>query len=522
MLLTTQGGASFNATLANEAATLRFMADIATALEPGDLVTLSGDLGAGKTTFARALIRHLAGDETIEVPSPTFTLIQNYDLPRFTLVHADLYRLSGAAELAELGFDDLPEGTVVMMEWPDRAAGFLPPDRLDITFTLAPQHGPDVRNVRYVGYGSFAPRAERIAMVRSFLDESGFGGAQRLRMQGDASTRIFERLNKGGDPAILMNAPRRPDGPPVRDGKPYSAIAHLAEDIVPYVALSGGLRALDLSAPAILHADLDHGLLVMEDLGDDRIVAGDPPAPIAERYATAVDLLAVLHERELPDTLTVAPHLDYRLPRYDMAAFLIEAELLLDWYLGAKGADGKGAMRKEFVALWSKALLPAVAAPLTWVLRDYHSPNLLWLREREDAARIGVLDFQDALLGPAAYDVASLLQDARVDVPENLEMSLLGQYVRARHAGSAERKQDFDTAGFMLLYATLAAQRATKILGIFARLDRRDGKPQYLRHMPRLWNYLQRSLAHPALASLKDWYAANVPAPRDVPAPDGL
>jgi N-acetylmuramate 1-kinase len=513
MLLTTPGGASFNATLPNEQATWRFMTDIAAALEPGDLVTLSGDLGAGKTTFARALIRYLAGDETIDVPSPTFTLIQTYDLPRFTLVHADLYRLSGAAELAELGFDDLPEGAVVLMEWPDRAAGFLPADRLDITFTLAPQLGPDVRNVRYVGYGNFAQRAERIAMVRSFLDESGFGPAQRIRMQGDASTRIFERLNLNGKPAILMNAPRRPDGPPVRDGKPYSAIAHLAEDIVPYVALSSGLRALDLSAPAILHADLDHGLLVMEDLGEDRVVTGDPPAPIAERYTAAVDLLAALHGRELVDMLPVAPHLDYRLRRYDMAAFLIEAELLLDWYLLKAGVEGKAAARKEFIALWSNALQPAIDAPPTWVLRDYHSPNLLWLAEREGAARIGVLDFQDALIGPAAYDVASLLQDARVDVPEALEMSLLGQYVRARQSQNVDGGAAFDTAGFMLLYATLAAQRATKILGIFARLDRRDGKPQYLRHMPRLWNYLQRSLAHPALAPLKAWYANNVPAP---------
>jgi hypothetical protein len=143
------------------------------------------------------------------------------------------------------------------------------------------------------------------------------------------------------------------------------------------------------------------------------------------------------------------------------------------------------------------------------VLRDYHSPNLLWLPEREGVARIGVLDFQDALIGPAAYDVASLLQDARVDVPESLEMALLGQYVRTRMRDNRE----FGTAGFTLLYATLAAQRATKILGIFARLNQRDRKPPYLRHMPRLWNYLQRSLAHPALASLKAWYAANVPAP---------
>jgi tRNA threonylcarbamoyl adenosine modification protein YjeE len=513
MLLTTPGGASFNATLANEEATRRFMTDIASALEPGDLVTLSGDLGAGKTTFARALIRHLAGDETIEVPSPTFTLVQDYSLPRFPLVHADLYRLSGAAELAELGFDDLPDGTVVLMEWPDRAAGLLPPDRLDITFTLAPQLGPEVRNVRYVGYGSFAPRAERIAMVRSFLDEAGFGAAQRQRMQGDASTRIFERLKLDNEAAILMNAPRRPDGPPVRDGKPYSAIAHLAEDIVPYVAIARGLRSQGFAAPEILHADLDHGLLVMEDLGEDRLVSGDPPAPITLRYAVAVDVLAILHGRNLPDALAVAPHLDYRLPRYDLEALLIEAELLIDWYLPRAGADRHPSARKEFVALWRNALQPALDAPPTWVLRDYHSPNLLWLPDRQGIARIGILDFQDALIGPAAYDVASLLQDARVDVSESLEMSLLGQYVRVRQSQCARRGQEFDTASFTLLYATLAAQRATKILGIFARLDLRDGKPQYLRHMPRLWNYLQRSLAHPALAPLKDWYSANVPAP---------
>jgi N-acetylmuramate 1-kinase len=509
MLLTTPGGASFSVTLANEQAMQRFMMDVAAALEAGDLVTLSGDLGAGKTTFARGVIRYLAGDETIEVPSPTFTLIQAYELPRFPLAHADLFRLNGPAELAELGFDDLPEGAVVLMEWPDRAAGFLPPDRLDITFTLTPQLGPEVRNVRYIGYGTFAARAERIAVIRSFIDESGFGEAQRHRMVGDASTRIFERLSLKGSTAVLMNAPRRPDGPPVRNGKPYSAIARLAEDIVPYVALSAGLRETGLSAPEILHTDLDHGLIVMEDLGDDRIVGGEPTAPIEERYTAAVDLLAALHGTELPDTLPVAEHLDYRLPPYDLEAFLIEAELLLDWYLVRAGAPASDRAREAFVRLWSEALTPALQAPATWVLRDYHSPNLLWLPGRDGAARIGVLDFQDSLIGPAAYDVASLLQDARVDVPEAMEVALLSRYVRARRAGAA----DFDAADFTLLYSTLAAQRATKILGIFARLDRRDGKPQYLRHMPRLWNYLRRSLAHPVLAPLKAWYAAHVPAP---------
>ena len=509
MFPTVVGGTSFTLTLPNEEATARFAADIATILEPGDLVTLSGDLGAGKTTFARALIRYLSGDDAIEVPSPTFTLIQTYELSRFALVHADLYRLSSAAELAELGFDDLPTGTVLLLEWPDRAAGLLPPNRLDIAFTLTPQLDADVRNVRVTGYGAVARRVERIDQVRVFLEESGFAGVPRRRMEGDASTRIYERLVLDGETTVFMNAPRRPDGPPVRDGKPYSAIAHLAEDVVPFVALAQGLRDRNLSAPTILHADLEHGLIIMEDLGNERIVAGDPPAPIAERYEAAVDLLVSLHRRKLPDRLPVAPQLEYRLPKYDLDAFLIEAELLLDWYLPRAGQRAGEAVRREFARLWRDALDPAVNAPATWVLRDYHSPNLLWLPDRESVARIGLLDFQDALIGPAAYDVASLLQDARVDVPEELEMALLSRYARARLYD-----QRFDAAAFAQLYATLAAQRATKILGIFARLDRRDGKPQYLRHMPRILRYLERSLSHPELAPLKAWYADNLP-PQD-------
>jgi len=147
------------------------------------------------------------------------------------------------------------------------------------------------------------------------------------------------------------------------------------------------------------------------------------------------------------------------------------------------------------------------------VLRDFHSPNLIWLPEREGIARVGLIDYQDAMLGPSAYDVASLLQDARVDIPETMEVAQLAQYVRKRR----EKEPNFDPSDFIRLYATVAAQRASKILGIFSRLDRRDGKPQYLRHIPRVWDYLQRSLAHPSLAVLKDWYAAHVPPP-EVPA----
>ena len=217
-------------------------------------------------------------------------------------------------------------------------------------------------------------------------------------------------------------------------------------------------------------------------------------------------MLISLHRRRVPDTLE---QFDYQLPQYDMDAFLIEVELLIDWYLVHVGSPITESRRTIFLSLWRDALMPAIEAPATWVLRDYHSPNLLWLPGRRDVSRIGIVDFQDAVMGPAAYDVASLLQDARVNVSEPLEVALLSRYVRARQ--NDDRR--FDSAEFALLYATLAAQRATKILGIFARLNQRDGKSQYLRHIPRIWRYLQRSLEHPDLAPLRAWYAANVPAP---------
>jgi len=507
MFPATPGDFSFAVQLADEQATRRLMVDIACALEPGDLITLSGDLGAGKTTFARALIRHLADDDTIEVPSPTFTLMQSYELPRFGLVHADLYRLSGPGELAELGFDDLPDGAVTLLEWPDRAAGSLPVDRLDVALTLSPQQGETFRNARVTGYGNFAARVERIALIRRFLERAGLGRAERRRIQGDASTRSYERLTLDGVSCILMNSPRRPDGPIVYDGKPYSAIAHLAEDVTPFIAMAQGLRERGFSAPAILAADRDAGLLVIEDLGNKMVVAGDPPAPIEGHYEVAVDLLATMHRQPLPDTLPIEPGLAYKLPRYDMGALLIEVELLLDWYLPKLGVALADSRRDRYLAAWRDALQPVVSAPDTWVLRDFHSPNLLWLPQREGVARIGMLDFQDAVMGSAAYDVASLLHDARVDVPEMMEIALLSRYARAR----METEPDFDVPTFVRLYATLAAQRASKILGIFARLERRDGKPQYLRHLPRVWAYLQRALAHPSLTQLNGWYRVNVP-----------
>ena len=501
--------------LADENATDRLANDLAAALAPGDLVTLSGDLGAGKTTLARAVIRTLADDDRIEVPSPTFTFLQLYELPRFPVVHADLYRVTTLAELAELGWEEASEGTAVMVEWPDRAAALIQADRLDVALALAPDLGATFRRVQLTGYGLWANRLTRMRVARTLIDATGFAQARRTHLVGDASTRRYERLYVEGASAILMDSPPRPDGPPVRGGRSYSALAHLAENVRPFVALARGLRERGFSAPLVQSADLETGLLLLDDFGDEHIVAGDPPMPVEERYETAIDLLVVLHGLELPASLPVAPRLEHKLPPYDMGAFLIEAELLLDWYLPYRGAGPlTPAERETFLALWQQALADTVSAPVTWVLRDFHSPNLMWLDEREGIERIGLLDFQDALMGPGAYDVASLLMDARVDVSQDLELRLLSRYA----AGRAAADPGFELKPFVRQYVTLGAQRATKILGIFARLNKRDGKPDYLRHMPRVWNYLAHAMAHPSLTELARWYDAHVPATVTAPA----
>jgi N-acetylmuramate 1-kinase len=351
MVPTESVDATLDVALPDEGATRRLAGDVAAVLASGDTVTLSGDLGTGKTTFARALIRQLAGDDRLEVPSPTFTLMQIYDLARGSVVHADLYRVNGPEELGEIGFADLAHDALVLIEWPDRAIGLLPADRLDVEFALTPEHGPGHRTARITGHGAFAKRLPRVATIRRFMEEAGFADADRMRLQGDASTRAYERLTLGDRVAILMNAPRRPDGPPVRGGLPYSALAHLAEDVKPFVAIARALRERGFSAPEIHAADIDAGLLILEDLGAEIFVAGDPPAPIEERYTAAVDLLVALHQQVLPASLPVAPRVEHQLPRYDLEAYLIEAELLIDWYLPHRGVAAPTDARAEFGTL---------------------------------------------------------------------------------------------------------------------------------------------------------------------------
>lgn len=476
---------------------------VAFALTPGDVLALEGDLGAGKTTFARALIAALSEGRQIEIPSPTFTLVQTYATDRFEVAHFDLYRLSSPDELLELGLDHALKQGVAIIEWPERGGNLVPESR----FTLKLEDGESefVRNATLAADSTRAARLSRLAAIREFLAVSGWGDARVTYLQGDASARRYARLQKpDGAKAILMDSPRQPDGPPIRDGLPYSQIAHLAEDVRPFMAIAEALRTAGFSAPKIFAHDLGLGLLIIEDFGDKvfgrEVTAGQDLKTLWRR---GTDVLVALRTTRLPRKMTVPDGSAYSVPPMDLRAVLIEAELLLDWYWPARhGEPAPDSARQEFVALWTSVFERLDQMPKTIALRDYHSPNLIALDERQPPLDVGIIDFQDALWGPHAYDLVSLLQDARLDVPEEAERELLAHYIAQVKAFDL----GFSESDFRFAYAALGAQRNTKILGIFARLAKRDGKRQYLAHIPRIWRYLARDLGHPDLHELETWY----------------
>lgn len=322
--------------------------------------------------------------------------------------------------------------------------------------------------------------SDRDSLIRAFIDATDWAGSAVAPLAGDASNRRYLRLTHpdGSGTAVLMDAP-----------------SDRGEDVRPFVVIAEYLTSIGLSAPRILAQDHGAGLLLLEDLGDDLFASVIPANPALETslYSCATDLLADLHTQAAPRGLQAyAPPL-----MADLAA------LAFDWYLAAVTGPDPTA-RRDFHAAMLDALTRHAATADVLIQRDYHAQNLLWLPQRQGLARVGLLDFQDAMLGHRAYDLVSLLQDARRDVPSAIEDAMIARYIATT---------DQDETAFRTAYHVLGAQRNLRILGVFARLCVRDGKAHYVDLLPRVWGLLIRDLAHPALSDLAKITRAHLPAP---------
>jgi aminoglycoside/choline kinase family phosphotransferase len=353
----------------------------------------------------------------------------------------------------------------------------------------------------------------RQSQMKDFLARSGWGAARIAPLPGDASTRRYARLHLNGKTAMLMDQPQGAEAPvapadadeEARRALGYNAVARLAgADCARFAAASAWLRGHGLAAPDIYAADCANGFLIIEDLGDALFAevladGGDEK----ELYEAAVKVLARMHAADAPMQLSA----DKPLFDYDRIALGAETDLLTEWFmplaLGRKARDEEAAEHRR---LW-QAALKGLGGRRVFVHRDYHAQNLLWLPQREGVARVGLIDFQDAVAGSPAYDLISLTEDARRDVSPELGEAATKQYLAAIMAQGTP----LDETSFRHEMAVMAAQRNAKIVGIFARLYSRDGKDRYLAFLPRVWAYLERDLTHPALADLRAWYDRTIP-----------
>jgi hypothetical protein len=473
-------------TLNGETETAALAVRIAPFLIAGDVIALSGDLGMGKSVFARAILKAMGCREE-HIPSPTFTLVQTYVDTRLPVAHVDLYRLEDAGEIDALDLQDYFTHGITLIEWPEKAADALPDTALHLSITAVDDQ---TRTVSFSGKGW----EKRLAFIlpglaRPVTPEGRLAYARQATgeeiedisiVAADASFRSYWRIQTQNGPRILMDAP-----PPL-------------EDVTPFAKISDFLNGIGVHAPRVEHMDTKGGYALLEDFGDTTMFeAMKQGYNMTALYEKAVDIL-----------IHVAKSANADVPAFTARAYQDEVCLYADWYLPTTyGAATDPALRQQLRDMWLPLVARIQEIPKTTILGDYHCQNLMVLPhwQEDGIAGMGVLDFQGARIGTVAYDMVSLLYDVRFDVPADLRGHLIRRFVSG--LDGAVTMDDFMTA-----FRLSGVQNLMRIAGIFTRLQYRDGKEVYARYMPRLWGHLSELIAHPDCTQVRQFLGQHGPA----------
>lgn len=470
-----------------------FTENLCKIIESNDVILLNGKIGSGKTTLARHIINQILQIDISEITSPTFNLYQVYENNNQKINHYDFYRIENDIDLQEIDLEDsLGEG-ITIIEWADKYQNYLPDSYLEIEILEI----DCFRTYKLRGCGSFKNRINKHNSLVSFLSKFKKPIIKVEKIQGDASKRIYKRIQTKEESLILMiyDEKEKKENP-----------SKLSEQIHDYVSICQYLSDINIRVPKIYAVDYKNQFLIQEDFGDLKYSEIFLKEDFRKLYEPAIDTLINIAKNECPKNIKTDQAI-YKFEDYDKNIYLSEVNIFIDWYWPyVKGSVCIDDIKLEFLEIW-KNLLDKISDDKSLVLRDFHSPNLIFQPHGNGIGKCGVIDFQDALIGHPLYDLVSLAQDARVSIKLDQEFFLIEYYMKNLNF----KNYQFNNHEFMNQYNILGAQRALKILGVFARLSMAYQKHEYLIHIPRILDYINRNIRNESLTSLSSWLTKNFP-----------
>ena len=465
--------------------------ELAPLLNEGGVVTLNGQIGAGKTTLAKLIIQQLTQTPLEDIVSPTFNLYHTYNKDNLEIAHYDFYRIESEMELHEIDLNESFTDKICIIEWADKFRDFLPKDRIEIFIKCTKNE----RVYRINPLGKFREVVSNRAKIENFLGGLDINFTELQRLPGDASKRNYYRVMSSDNTMIVMDATQKSD---------IKNKTGLTNGIDDFIKIQEYLNSIDVRVPKLIVRNKIDNIILEEDLGEYSYTDMLTKENYQKLYNPAIQRLIHISNINHPKNISTKSNPHY-LKEFDLNIYLNEAEIFIDYYWPfIHGKQCNADKKQEFTQIMEE-VYSNLTNDKTLMLRDFHSPNLLFLENENGFRKCAVIDFQDALFGHPLYDLVSLTNDARITIDEYQEKYLIGLYKKDFPFNNFQ----FDSLSFMQQYHILGVQRSIKILGIFARLAILETNQNYLVHMPRVICYIKRIMQSGSIQALACWLNQN-------------